>query len=233
MLSVYKTNDELKVLAEAMQLDISSITYIEEVCSNARDNIRIPDKVDQGEYLYIDSCRLTDAELESAIRILLEDKITYEIAVRRERRKLEKLIHGDTGCKSWFVTIGLDDKQFDDNNEAGIINILVKKIKDTPGFENVNFVVEKYRRAEDNSIYIHRHIHLVFDSQLRKSKIIQFCFQKAKRYLANQSFVDVKPDPNRSRMDYIRGNKPSMKLECVDKDRSWRKEKKIVEDENL
>lgn len=233
MLSIYKTNDELKVLAEAMQLDISTVTYIEEVCSKFPDNIRIPDPVDQGDYLYMDSGRLTDAELESAIRILLEDKIMHEIAVRRERRKLEKLIHGDTGSKSWFVTIGLDDKQFNDDNEASIINILVKKIKDTAGFENVNFVVEKYRRAVDNSIYIHRHIHFVFDSQIRKSKIIQFCFQKAKRYLANQSFVDVKPDPNRSRMDYIRGNKPKIKLECVDKDRAWRKEKKIVEDEGL
>lgn len=218
-LYAYDTIEKLQLLAQALELDCSSIDYVVHCVLDYR--ARHPGN--QGN--------LTDEEISAYQLGEYRERIWHEMQVRREKRKLEKLIFGQEGTKSYFVTIGLDDKQFKEDNEAMIINPLVKRIIDTPGFENIKFVVEKYRRNDQGDIYVHRHIHLLFDSNLRKSKVIQFCFQKAKRYVAGQNFIDVKQDNGRAREKYIRGEKTETKLECVEKDRSWRKEKKIIEQE--
>lgn len=219
-LSSYDTVEKLATLAHAMELDplyiMRSIT-----CTRAL--------IAEGSYTRLGLEIPTERELEEMEMDFLKVAIYEEILIRREKRKLEKLIHGDSGNKHWFVTIGFDDKQFKEDNEAMIINPLVKKICDTPGFENVKFVVEKFRKNEKGQIYIHRHVHFVFDSNYRKSKIIQFCFQKVKRYVVGPNFIDVKPDPNNERDKYIRGEKIEAKLECVERDKVWRKEKKITE----
>lgn len=218
-LYAYDTVEKLQILAQAMEVDLSMIDYIVSAILEYRG--RHPS----------DPSNLTDDEVKKYQIGEYRERLWHEMQVRREKRKLENLIFGQTGTKSYFVTIGLDDKQFKDDNEAMIINPLLKKIIDTPGFENIKFVVEKYRRNEQGDIYVHRHIHLLFDSNLRKSKVIQFCFQKAKKYVAGQNFIDVKLDIGRTREKYINGQKTQTKLECVEKDRSWRKEKKITEQE--
>lgn len=186
---------------------------------------------EDGTYKRLNIEPFTEDEITKMEVDVLRSRIWEEFQIRREKRKLEKLIFGGDGNKHWFVTIGLDDKQFKDDNEAMIINPLVKKLIDTPGFDDVRFVVEKFRINDDGDIYIHRHIHMVFDSSLRKSKIVQFCFQKAKKYVAGSNFIDVKPDPDRVRDKYIKGEKKDIKIKCVEMDRSWRKEKKIIEGE--
>lgn len=213
----YDTIDKLQILAQAMELKCDDIDYIVNCMNDYKArNPHCPSN-------------LTDLEIEDFQIQQYRERIWHEMQVRREKRKLEKLIHGDTSDKFYFVTIGLDDNLFKEDNEAMIINPLVKKIIETPGFDNVKFVVEKFRKNEQGNIYIHRHIHLVFDSNLRKSKIIQFCFQKAKRYVQSQNFIDVKLDPGRVRHKYIMGDKTELKMECVQMDRLWRKEKKIIE----
>lgn len=216
-LSSYDTIEKLQILARALELNCDDVDYIVNCIYDFQK--RNPNH----------NSNLSVAEITQFAILQYRERIWNEMEVRREKRKLEKLIFGQTGCRSWFVTIGLDDNQFNDNNEAIIINPLVKKIISTPGFDNVKFVVEKFRRNDQGNIYIHRHIHLVFDCNMRKSKIIQFCFQKAKRYVAGQNFIDVKEDNGRSRDKYISGDKTQSKLECVAKDRMWRKEKNIIE----
>lgn len=217
-LSAYDTFDKLITLGDALEINVRQHEWVY--------NFHVKynhEKVDDPGYIPIDQKDLYESCIDS-MRIAI-----YEaICVRREKRKLEKLIQGDD-AKHWFVTVGLDDKQFKDDNEALIINPLVKKLVDTPGIENVKFVVEKFRKNDKNEIYIHRHIHFVFESNMRKSKIVQYFFQKAKKYVAAQNFIDVKPDPFCDRHKYVAGDKAPHKLECVEKDRSWRKEKNIIE----
>lgn len=209
-LSAYDNIDKLLILARALELDMTKNMQVRTILyENPSDLSR--QEIDQ---LCIDLCRMD---------------IYEEMQVRRERRKLEKLIFSNESGKSYFVTIGLDDKQFNEDNEAFIINPLVKKIIETPGFDNLKFVVEKFRKNEEGSIYVHRHIHLLFDCKFPKSKVIQFCFQKAKKYVSSQNFIDVKLDVGRTREKYIGGQKTSYKLECVDLDRKWRENKKIIE----
>lgn len=216
-LSSYDTVDKLATLASAMELDPLYITRAVRQMRMLQVEKPFPDP-------------LSDKELDDLEIDFLRMAIYEEILVRREKRKLEKLIHGEnSNIKSYFVTIGLDDKQFKEDNEAMIINPMMKKLIDTPGFDNMKYVIEKYRKNEEGIIYEHRHIHMVFDSNLRKSKIIQYCFQKTKRYVQGVNFIDVKLDPGRARERYINGQKAESKIECVEKDRTWRQEKKIME----
>lgn len=216
-LYAYDTVEKLQLLAQAMELDFNTIDYVVACIVDYRR--RHPENPEN----------LTDEEISAYQMMEYREKIWYEMQVRREKRKLENLIFGQTGSKTYFVTIGFDDNLFKDDNEAMIINPLVKKIIDTAGFDNVKFVVEKFRKDDKGNIYVHRHVHFMIDTFLKKSKVIQFCFQKVKRFVAGQNFVDVKLDMARSHDKYINGMKTEAKLECVEKDRVWRKEKKIIE----
>lgn len=219
-LAAYDTIEKCLDLARAMEIDSARIKnhlFTLDLYQECKANNKWPDDISYDDLVatVIDSFHY---DLMDAIR------------VRREKRKLEKLIFGETGNRHWFVTIGLDDSQFTEDNEAMLINPLVARIRSTPDIENVKFVVEKFRRTEDGkSIYVHRHIHFVFDSNKRKSKVIEFCYRKAKKLVKGPNFVDVKPDPDRARDKYIMGDKVKEKMECVEKDRIWRKEKKIIE----
>lgn len=205
----YDTLAKLQILASAMELEYTIINSAFVTLSN-------------GTRL------MTQEELEQVNMDLLKMEIFREIEVRREKRKLEKLIYGEEQ-KFCFVTIGFDDNQFDVTNEAVLINPVINRILETPGFDNVKFVVEKFRRNENGEIYIHRHVHLLIDTPLRKAKVIQFIFQKCKKICASPNFVDVKCGGDRVRFEkYIKGDKTDTKLECVAKDKEWREKNKII-----
>lgn len=211
----YDDEDKLCKLAAAMELDVSRHQYIKSFI------------LDYQREKSLDM--FTDSELTAFVVDAMQMQIWQEMEVRREKRKLEKLIHGECKCRHWFVTVGFDDKLFKEGcNEAGIINPLVKRICDTKGFDDVKFVVEKFRKDNGGNIYIHRHVHLLVTTDMRKSKIIENIYNKVKRWVAGKNFVDCKSDQNRDRDKYIRGEKIDEKMECVKKDIEWRKNVGIV-----
>lgn len=232
-LYAYKTIDSLLTLSKALDLTENDLKLYHSICFAhhlERDGTFRKAFENDVRYKDLPYIPLLDDEYEEMKISALREACWMAMQIRREKRKLEKLIFADSGNKHWFVTINLDDKLFSDKvDEAFVINPLVKKIITTPGFENVKFVVEKFRKNEAGQIYIHRHIHMVFDCELRKSKIIQYVFQKTQKYVQSKNFIDVKPDPDCKRDKYILGDKVQAKMECVAKDRSWRKEKKIIE----
>lgn len=220
-LAEYDTLEKVIVLARALEIDVDYyLSPYDLYIGLHKDGTFKRLGIEPESEADLHYCKIDDLKIA----------IWNEMQLRRERRKLEKLIHGKKDGKFWFVTVGLDDKIFTDKNEAEIINPLVKRICDTPGLGDIKFVVEKFRRNDGGDIYIHRHIHMLFESNLAKSKIVQFLFQKAKKYVASANFVDVKPDPSRSRLKYIMGEKVDEKLKCVEMDREWRKKCGIIEE---
>lgn len=206
-LHAYKTYDQLVTLAKALEVPFR---LPDDVYFDRSGNVAIPE----------DICLQTKMDL-------LKMDIYEEMLVRREKKNIERLLFGQEQ-KFCFVTVGFNDNHFDDTNEALLINPAIEKIVATPGFDNVQFVVEKFRKNEKGEVYIHRHVHLLIDTNLRKGKVIQYIFQKAKKICDAPNFIDYKIGERFRFEKYIKGDKTDGKLECVEMDKKWRSEKKII-----
>lgn len=124
----------------------------------------------------------------------------------------------------YFVTLGFDDKELVDEEYVG--KLMRKFSKDIYSIKNIEtkmHVVEKHRYDNLGKLYIHHHIHLICESAYPKSKVIQFFYQKFKKYIASTNFVDVRKETDRDRFEkYIRGEKQDSKLPLLELDREWR-----------
>ena len=138
---------------------------------------------------------------------------------------IQKDLKGTEKKKWFFVTVGFDDKQ---ENVVSNMKTFLKKFKDTPKIDIEDYVVEKFRKNDKGQIYEHHHIHFLIHTDYSKSKVIQFCFQKAKGFIQGQQFIDVKNDGEISRYQkYIKGDKIESKKECCELDRLWRHENSL------
>jgi len=130
-----------------------------------------------------------------------------------------KRVRVNANRKWFFMTIGFDDKTI---TVQGIKNA-IDKLKDIKGIELDRYVVEKYRKDDLGKIYEHHHIHTIIYTDYAKSKTVQFVYQKLKKYISGQNFVDCKREqPLDNYIKYINGDKTSNKLECIELDRKWR-----------
>lgn len=122
--------------------------------------------------------------------------------------------------KKWFfMTIGFDDKTI---TVQGIKDSIAKlnEIKD---LDLDRYVVEKFRRNPSGEIYEHHHIHTLIYTDKPKSKVIQYVYQKLKKYVSAPNFIDLKREqPIDNYIKYINGDKCDSKLECIEMDRKWR-----------
>lgn len=175
-------------------------------------------------------CYDSDEYLEKFQYECLLVRVLHVLNVRREKKRIASFLN-DTyeGAKDWaFVTVGFNDSIVTDVNETGVFNTVVAKVISTTGFMDVKFVCEKHRVNG-----IHRHIHFLIRTELRKSKIIQYIHQKTKQYTYGIQCVDVKTYKD-GRLEvyenYIKGEKKEEKMSCVEKDRIWRREKQIREE---
>jgi len=127
--------------------------------------------------------------------------------------------------KKWFfVTIGFDDSIITPTGVKDAIN----KLDGIKGITVTHMVAEKHRRNPNGELYIHHHIHMLIDTDYPKSKVIQYVFQRVKKYVGSSNFVDVKNDGDRERYEkYINGDKTSGKMDLVEMDRTWRLENNI------
>lgn len=178
---------------------------------------------------------LTEDVFKDMLRNLVLMDCADEILRRRERMNISKLVRGEAteeNTKWYFVTIGFNDSIVTDENEVKVFNSVIDKILKTKGFENIRFVAEKFRQDG-----IHRHIHFLIDSDYKKSKIIQYVYQKCKNHVHGQQAVDVKTYKDNSKLvyeNYIAGRKRIEKLKFVEMDREWRAAREIRQmDENV
>lgn len=138
---------------------------------------------------------------------------------------IQKDLNGTEKKKWFFVTVGFDDKQ---ENVVSNMKTFLKKFKETPKIDIEDYVVEKFRKNDKGQIIEHHHIHFLIHTDYSKSKVIQFCFQKAKGFIQGQQFIDVKNDGEISRYrKYIKGDKIESKKECCELDRLWRLENSL------
>lgn len=167
--------------------------------------------------------------IEKAAYEYMVTKAEQELLRRQAKSLVQTILSPDTTNTKWaFVTVNFDDTRITDATEVKILNQAVNKIINTPGLTNAKYVVEKFRKEEG----IHRHIHFLFDTELRKSKIIQYIFQKVKDHVVGPQFIDVKTYKDNKKSvyeDYVRGVKRDEKMEYVEADRRWRKAKGIME----
>jgi len=133
--------------------------------------------------------------------------------------------------KNWFfLTVGFDDKLLINNgpNTAKYVKDAIHKLDGIKGITVTHMVAEKHRRTLSGELYIHHHLHMLVDTDYPKSKVIQYVFQRVKKYVGSSNFIDVKNDGDRERYEkYINGDKTSGKLDLVEKDRTWRLENNI------
>lgn len=165
----------------------------------------------------------SDEYLEKVQYEYLLVRVLHELNVRKEKKRIASFLSNTyEGEKDWaFVTVGFNDSIVTDVNETGVFNAVVAKVIGTAGFMDVKFVCEKHRVNG-----IHRHIHFLIKTDLKKSKIIQYVHQKTKAYTYGSQCVDVKTWKD-ARLEvyenYISGNKKEEKMSYVEKDKEWRR----------
>lgn len=137
----------------------------------------------------------------------------------KELRDDIKEIKGNSNRKFFFMTIGFDDSKI---TISGIKDSICK-LKELKDIDLGEYVVEKFRKDDNGKIYTHHHIHCILYTDKPKSKVIQFVYQKLKKYIVSSNFIDLKREqPIENYLKYISGDKRDEKLECVQKDNEWR-----------
>lgn len=155
----------------------------------------------------------------------LKEFLKETVAHKELANDIKKLKKG-IGEKSKFVTIGFNDKTVNIDQ----IKMAIKKLNEMTsdkGFTVEKLVAEKFRKDDNKKIYVHHHIHLKLNTDLSRSKIIQFIYQKLKKLSVDaESFIDVKPFSD-FHTKYLNGEKVAEKMECVEMDKKWRAENLI------
>lgn len=136
-----------------------------------------------------------------------------------ELKKDIKELKCNSNRKFYFMTIGFDDKTI----TVPLIKESISKLKELKDIDLGDFVVEKFRKDDKGNIYIHHHIHAIVYTDKPKSKVIQYVYQKLKKYISSSNFIDLKREqPVENYIKYIAGDKRDEKLECIEKDMEWR-----------
>lgn len=95
--------------------------------------------------------------------------------------------------------------------------------------DNAVLAIERYSESGENL-----HVHILKKGNYSKSKIIR---DMSKKFKIQSNFVDVRYgtecDIYQTRLQYIKGEKTSKKELNVEKDKQWRKEKKLKDYYNL
>ena len=128
--------------------------------------------------------------------------------------------------KNWFlVTVGFNDAEIK-WREPIVLTQAHNKILEIAGIEFLGHSIEKHRKDKNKKIYIHHHIHYVVKTDYPKSKVIQFFFQKVKKFgVSTANFIDVSQNGTlETALRYVSGDKVNEKMECVALDIQWRKD---------
>lgn len=127
-----------------------------------------------------------------------------------------KLSETDQIKGRWFITIGFNHQNYTDK-------LMMKYMEALCGFEWIQSLKAKFEIFRTNGE--HPHVHMLMETQLTKSKIIEKLMRckGGSKLILKSSFIDVKPWlPCHDK--YLAGDKQSEKMLCVDKDIKYRDE---------
>lgn len=116
----------------------------------------------------------------------------------------------------WFITIGFNHQTYTDK-------LMMKYMETLQGFEWVQSLKAKFEIFRTNGE--HPHVHMLMETQLTKSKIIEKLMRckGGRQLILKNSFIDVKPWlPCHD--DYLNGIKQDSKMSCCQKDEKYREE---------
>lgn len=230
-LDKYDTVDKVLALARAFDVPQERVDYIFESEGFAYSLVKadVP-------YLLRLSKLVPNFDLDShrddMIIMRLKWAIKDAIELRRARRDIAALVNddGNAETRKWFVTVNFDDVVVTDKVESGVISNFMDRVTSISGLNVISYVPEKFREGGKQ---IHRHIHMIIESDYKKSKVIQYIFQKNIKVgkekslaISKKEFIDVKKWESHHD-NYIKGIKRDEKQDCVEMDRVWRAEKGI------
>jgi len=122
-----------------------------------------------------------------------------------------------------FITIGFNHQTYDIKQCLACI----QSVLDMSIFKNGEAVFEFHRQ---NGFHPHCHFILEMHEPLRPSKVVEkiFAVKNMKKIVLSKTFIDVKPCEE-YHIKYLNGDKQTDKLDCVEKDKVFRKNNNIPE----
>lgn len=185
------------------------------------DNIPPYSSYEQMKMWYDDIQRVRPDLLQSLARSNLEKDLKSFMGINDLVEQMKSEIKAAVKTRRmYFVTIGFNHQDFDLEKAKA----LVDHINNLPWIKafKANF---EYHRTNG----IHPHIHyLLLVDDLAKSKVVEYLWsvRGIKKLVVNKQSIDVRI-PNSSTLNYIQLIKAPEKMECVEKDKVWRKENQI------
>lgn len=157
---------------------------------------------------------------EIAKSFFISDKIWFQQSFKVSKeidKEIDKL--EPTANSMWFVTVGF-------NHATWSIKDCDKFITKVLEMEWVISAKANFELHRTNGL--HPHCHFAIETKEPKSKILDKLFRPlyAKKVIFSKNFIDIKPMMEYHH-NYIRMLKVEEKMECVDKDREWRKKNNI------
>lgn len=159
------------------------------------------------KYLYYDCPVVT----QDYAKITFAQDLAWKKESQRLLIQLEKEFLTTT---SHFVTIGF-------NHQTWCIQSVLKLIHTILSYEWISKAKCVFELHRSNGE--HPHIHILFDSCLTKSKILEKLWAASgiKKIVLKKTFIDYKPALD-IHYDYIMGVKQESKMKFVQMDRDWR-----------
>lgn len=178
------------------------------------EHIHVP-YVDTMRELY----RLDEYKQEWAYVNLMKDMAHYRQVSKIIGSCENKLSEVDNIKGRWFITIGFNHQTYTDK-------LMMKYMEALCTFDWVQSLKAKFEIFRTNGE--HPHVHMLMETQLTKSKIIEKLMRckGGSKLILKSSFVDVKPWLS-CHDRYLNGEKVPEKMLCVEKDIKYRDEHNI------
>lgn len=153
--------------------------------------------------------------------------ISYKLDLQwiEERKKIETSLIEPTEdeTKISFVTIGFNHQEFNIKACLQLIKTILNNLSIV--LDGSYAVFENFRA---NGEHPHAHFKIYHNKKTTKSTIVQTFYRakKAKKYITNSNFIDVKPFMDYHNL-YLDGQKAPHKMPFVEKDIEWREKNNI------
>lgn len=135
----------------------------------------------------------------------------------------KSLLPSEPEKNKWFITVGFNHQTWDVPSCVSVI----RKICENKIFKDIRGVFELFR---ENGEHPHCHFLVELTDTLPKSKIIEklWATKGIKKVVLSKTYIDVKKAED-YHQNYILGIKKKEKMECIEKDKIFRKKNNIPE----
>lgn len=156
-----------------------------------------------------------------AFEFYMKDKQYAEYIAEKKKTK-DGIIH------KYFITLNFNHKTFDPKRCMELVKTFPKYTKWFKGYVGK---FEFFRRDKTTKkIYEHPHFHFILETAcgFPNSKLVEkiFAVKDMKKYVDTKNYIQIDKYGPWTK-DYMNGIKTEEKMECVEKDVSWRKKNNI------